>query len=167
ARGIATRRLHVSRAFHSALIEPALPGLRSSAARLPHHAPGIPIVSKRDGQFMTAAPQSDYWAEHARSPVQFAAGVRTLFDVGISTFVEIGPDVVLSRLGPGCLAVDAATTWVPSLCKGQDDWQAMMLALGRLYVAGAQVDFAHVDERARWPRLDLPTYPFEHQPYWI
>src|SRR5262249_43983813 len=107
--GIETRPLHVRRAFHSALIEPALPALRAVAGTMTHRALPIPLASTPTGQFFTVAPTPDYWAAHARRPVQFTAGIRTLRAAGITHFLEVGPDAVLCRLGPACLAAGSET----------------------------------------------------------
>lgn len=167
AHGIESRLLPVRRAFHSALIVDALPGLQDRAATLAHRPPSIPLVSNVSGEFFSAAPAANYWAQHARRPVQFAAGIRTLRAAGITHFIEVGPDAVLSRLGPTCLPSAAGTTWLSSLRRDRDDWGQMLASLGRLYVDGAKINWNEVDGRARPPRLDLPTYPFERFRYWV
>src|SRR5262249_19305432 len=84
--GIESRLLPVRRAFHSALIEAALPGLKELAATLTHGPPSLPLVSNVTGDYFSAAPPAGYWAEHARRPVQFAAGIRTLHATRITHF---------------------------------------------------------------------------------
>jgi acyl transferase domain-containing protein/acyl-CoA synthetase (AMP-forming)/AMP-acid ligase II/SAM-dependent methyltransferase/acyl carrier protein len=167
AHGIESRLLPVHRAFHSGLIEGALPGLQEMAATLPHSPPSIPMVSNVTGEFFSAAPSAGYWVEHARRPVQFAAGIRTLRAVGVTHLVEVGPDAVLCRLGPGCLKSTEGTAWLPSLRRDKDDWGQMLATLARLYVDGAKVNWAQVDGRTRRPWVDLPTYPFERFRYWV
>lgn len=167
ARGIETRPLHVRRAFHSALMEPALPELRELAATLMHGQPMIPLVSNLTGEFFAGAPAPDYWAEHARRPVRFADGIRTLRAAGITHFLEIGPDAVLSRLGPACLTSTVDTVWLSSLRRNADEGATMLDSLSRLYADGARVNWGQVDGRLRRPWIDLPTYPFERFRYWI
>ncbi len=167
AQGVETRLLHVRRAFHSSLIEPTLPGLRELAARMSHRPPSIPLVSNVTGAFFDAIPAPEYWAEHARRPVQFAAGIRTLHKAGITHFVEVGPDAVLSRLGPACLEAMEGTVWRSSLRRGGSDQAEMLAALGRLYADGANVSWEQMDGRPHRPRVDLPTYPFERFRYWV
>src|SRR5205807_629475 len=98
--GIGCRDVRAQRAFHSALIEPSLEPLRQAASGISHKPPRIGFVSDESGAFVTAAPDAAYWIRHARGPVRFAEGIRTLLAAGITHFVEIGPDAVLSRLGP-------------------------------------------------------------------
>jgi acyl transferase domain-containing protein/acyl-CoA synthetase (AMP-forming)/AMP-acid ligase II/SAM-dependent methyltransferase/acyl carrier protein len=167
ARGIETRPLHVRRAFHSALMEPALPGLRELAATMTHRQPTIPLVSNLTGEFFAGAPAPDYWAEHARRPVRFVDGIRTLRAAGITHFLEIGPDAVLSRLGPACLTTTVEKVWLSSLRRNADDGAAMLNSLGRLYADGAKVNWGQVDGRLRRLWIDLPTYPFERFHYWV
>ncbi len=172
AHGIESRLLKVRRAFHSALIEPALPGLRELAASLSHHQPGIPLVSNLSGDLITAV-SPDYWARHARGAVQFSAGIRTLQQAGITHFLEVGPDAVLSRLGPDCLqpgepgASAPGVFWLPSLRQGKADWEQMLTSLGRLYVDGADIHWQRLYDTPDWRTLSLPTYPFERFRYWV
>jgi microcystin synthetase protein McyG len=144
---IETRLLKVRRAFHSALIEPALPALTEMARSLTHRPPTIPLVSNVTGKVLSGGPTADYWAEHARKPVQLSAGLQTLHEMGITHFVEVGPEAVLSRLGPLCLPSSAAV-WLSSLRQSASDWTQMLSSLGRLYVDGARV---------RWEEL-LPRH---------
>jgi acyl transferase domain-containing protein/acyl-CoA synthetase (AMP-forming)/AMP-acid ligase II/SAM-dependent methyltransferase/acyl carrier protein len=167
ARGVETRPLHVNRAFHSARIEPALTALREWAAMMPHSSPSIPLVSNLTGDFFAATPAPDYWVEHARRPVQFATGIRALRAAGITHFLEVGPDAVLSRLGPLCLQATDNTVWLPSLRRGAEDGVQTLQSLSRLYVDGARVSWGQVDGRPRRPWVDLPTYPFERFRYWV
>jgi len=166
AHDIPTRLLRVRRAFHSALIDPALPGLRAAAAPLTHRGQAIPLVSNLTGLFMTGAPATDYWAEHARGTVQFAAGLETLRQAGITHFLEIGPDAVLSRLGPACLT-SADAVWLPSLRRGADDWSELLSSLARLYMAGARIDWERFHDGVPREHVALPTYPFQRQRYWL
>ena len=167
AYGIESRYVSAQRAFHSPLIEGALTGLRECAASIPQHMPTIPLISNLTGTFFTSAPTAEYWAKHARGTVQFAAGLTTLREAGITHFVEIGPDAVLSRLGPSCLKGSANTVWLPSLRRGKADWTELLGSLGRLYVDGANIDWVKFGDQPRWQRLPLPTYPFERFRYWI
>jgi len=141
-----------------------LPKLRDIASGITLQPPGIRLISNRTGDFFQAAPDAGYWAEHARMPVQFARGIQTLHEAGITHFLEIGPEAVLSRLGPTCLAGQDAT-WLPSLRRGKDDWQELLASLGKLYVDGAAIDWDRFDS-VRRRRLVLPTYPFQRQRYW-
>jgi acyl transferase domain-containing protein/acyl-CoA synthetase (AMP-forming)/AMP-acid ligase II/SAM-dependent methyltransferase/acyl carrier protein len=168
ADAVGARRLCVRQAFHSGLIEPALSGLRATAAKLDHSKPVIPLVSNLTGKFFTTAPTPDYWAEHARHAVRFADGIRTLCEAGITHFVEIGPDAVLSRLGPACLSENSKATWLPSMNRGSDDLTTLLSSLGRLHVDGARVGWdRYLAESHNRCDISLPSYPFDRHRYWI
>lgn len=155
--GIETRSLNVSRAFHSALIEPALDSLRRVAATLTHQPSRIAFVSNVTGD-VTATVTPAYWADHARASVRFAAGIRTLHQLGVTHYVEIGPAAVLSRLGPTCL-LGTEATWLSSA-----DDNELQRGLARLHVDGVNLNWPGIQPRGR--RISLPGYPFQHREYW-
>jgi acyl transferase domain-containing protein/acyl-CoA synthetase (AMP-forming)/AMP-acid ligase II/SAM-dependent methyltransferase/acyl carrier protein len=164
ARGIDSRLLRVTRAFHSALIEPALGGLRAAAARIVAHAPSVPLVSNLTGEFHGDAPTAGYWVDHARSPVRFEAGIRAMHRAGITHFVEIGPAAVLTRLGAACLdGTDAV--WLSSQRGEGDDGAEILRSLSRLHVDGAKLAWDRIAADGR--RISLPGYAFQRRPYWV
>src|SRR5262249_60953659 len=123
-------------------------------SELKHHPPRIALVSNVTGKVVQDLTNAEYWAEHARTPVQFAAGVRTLHDIGITHFVEVGPAAVLSRLGPTCLP-NAEATWLASMSGSGDD---RLRALARVHAGGAPIGWPAVQERGQ--RVRLAGYPF-------
>ena len=96
--GIASRKLHTSHAFHSAMMDPAIAPLARRIATVRLAAPVMPYVSTATGRWITAeeATSPDYWAKHCRVPVRFSDAVAELLDAGIDTLVEVGPGAVLS-----------------------------------------------------------------------
>lgn len=170
AQGISFRRLPVSHAFHSPLMDPVLDDFARIASGIPAQAPRLPLISNLTGQAFsrTAAPEPAYWVDHVRRPVRFNEMMHTLKQLGCEVFIEIGPAPVLTGMGQRCLP-EHLGPWLPSLRKGQPDLQVMLNTLGALYVYGAPVDWDgfHRDEAAR-PRLSgLPNYPFQRKRYWI
>ena len=165
--GRKAKRLKVSHAFHSPLMEPALDGLRSAARNLRSGHPGrAPVVSAVTGQ--PATPEQlgspDYWAEHARQPVRFADCLATLYGQGIRSFLEIGPGQGLAAIGQvNRLGPDA--TFTPCL-HGEAEERAVVMALAHLHARGTELD---------WPgffgpgvhRVGLPSYPFQRDRYWL
>ena len=114
ALGRRTRRLQVSHAFHSPLMEPMLQEFRALAAGLSYHAPRTLVVSEVTGALATADDlcSPEYWVRHVRQPVRFADSVRALQAQGVSRFVELGPDGMLSAMTSDCLSGDPADTAV-------------------------------------------------------
>ncbi|GGU31720.1 type I polyketide synthase [Lentzea flava] len=158
ARGRKTKRLPVSHAFHSPLMEPMLEDFRAAVTALEFAAPRIPVVSNVTGRIAGAElAEPEYWVRHVREAVRFADGVAALEEAGVTAFLEIGPDGVLSALVDGS---------VPALRKDRDETTAWLTALARLFVQGVDVDWAHAFEGTGAKRVDIPTYAFDHGHYW-
>ncbi|MFH9402517.1 SDR family NAD(P)-dependent oxidoreductase [Streptomyces sp. NPDC017638] len=178
--GRKTKRLEVSHAFHSPLMDPMLDAFAEVARSVPYGEAGTPFVSTVTGGPVPAAEPGgpEYWVRHVRQPVRFHDAVNALAADGVTTFLEVGPDGVLSAMGPNCLPADAGSvTFVPSLRGGADEAQSLTKAVVRLHAHGVAVDWAAfcgtpVDWSAaldgpRPPRTELPTYAFQRQRYWL
>ncbi|MBO3682727.1 type I polyketide synthase [Streptomyces sp. NEAU-YJ-81] len=171
--GCRTRRLAVSHAFHSARMEPMLEEFREAIADVSFAAPVIPLVSNVTGELadaeMVCSPE--YWVDHVRSAVRFADGVRALADYGVSTYLELAPDAVLSALVDDCLPEESVeeSVVVPSLRREGDEPRALLSAVARLHVAGVRVDLGALFGGAVPPvhLPDLPTYAFQRAHYWL
>nr|ADX66472.1 ScnS1 [Streptomyces chattanoogensis] len=164
--GRKTSRLRVSHAFHSPLMEPMLEEFRAVVTRLSFGTPTIPVVSNLTGR--PAGPEqlahADYWVRHAREAVRFADGIRALRAEGVTRFLELGPDGVLSAMARESASDDAVLA--PVLRKDRPEETALLGALAQLYVRGAGVDWTvlFAGSSARW--ADLPTYAFQHERFW-
>lgn len=167
-RGVKSIKLNVSHAFHSPLMDPMLDEFEQFASGISYNAPQIPIVSNLYGRVPDEADAftASYWRKHLREAVQFVDGIKAITDRGIATFVEAGPQATLSGMGARCVPKDSAV-WLPSLAKGQDDWQILLRSLQSLYVAGANVDWKGFDRPYTRSRVSLPTYPFAKQRHWL
>ncbi|MGQ4402732.1 SDR family NAD(P)-dependent oxidoreductase, partial [Streptomyces hayashii] len=159
--GRRSKRLRVSHAFHSSLMDPMLEEFRQVVAGLTFHEPVLPVVSNLTGEVADASRlcSPEYWVEHVRGTVRFHDGVQALRELKVSTFVELGPDGVLS----GMVAQDC----VPSLRREVPEVRALMNTLGQLHARGVEVDWETVFTGTGARRVDLPTYAFQHQRYWI
>jgi acyl transferase domain-containing protein/NADPH:quinone reductase-like Zn-dependent oxidoreductase/short-subunit dehydrogenase/acyl carrier protein len=168
-RGRRVKRLTVSHAFHSALMNPMLPEFRTITAGVGYAAPTIPIVSNVTGRLATAEQvmSPDYWTEHVRAAVRFCDGVRTLAEAGVTTFVELGPNGVLTGMAQGCLDDADGVIFAPALRKDKPEAHAVLAALGALWTRGATVDWAAQYTGTGAVDIDLPTYAFDHKHYWL
>ncbi|MFF2350912.1 type I polyketide synthase [Kitasatospora sp. NPDC058115] len=167
ARGAEVRRLRISTSSHSPLVEPVLEPLRTALEKVAFGAPRLPLVSNLTGRLWPwdRPLDTDYWLGHARQPVLFADGVRSLYELGYRTFLEVGPAPTLLGLVREVLTGDDVLM-LPSLRPKFDDWEVLLGSLGRLYVEGAEVDWAGFDRDYARARTPLPHYPFAATRCW-
>ncbi len=170
ARGWRTRRLSVSHAFHSRLMEPMLNEFRAAIVGLGWSAPRVPIVSNLTGAVADPSEIAgpDYWVRHVREAVRFGDAVATLHGLGVATVLEVGPDATLTAMAADTPA-DRTVHLVPVLRRDQSETVALVTALARLHVTGTAVDWTGwFTQHGQQPRtVDLPTYAFHHRRYWL
>nr|ALV82335.1 borrelidin type I polyketide synthase [Streptomyces rochei] len=166
--GARSRRLAVSHAFHSPLVEPMLGEFRRVVESVAFGVPSLRVVSNVTGAWVDPEEWGtpEYWVRQVREPVRFADGVATLLDAGVRTFVELGPAGALTSMVSHCAdATATSVTAVPTLRPDHDESRTVLSAAASLYVQGHPVDWAPLFPRAR--TVDLPTYPFQYQHYWM
>ncbi|MFJ9840208.1 SDR family NAD(P)-dependent oxidoreductase [Kitasatospora sp. NPDC101155] len=167
AAGHRTKRLRVSHAFHSPLMEPMLTEFRRIARVLEYTAPKIPIVSTVTGELCTEAVATpEYWVEHVAAQVRFAAAMDWLAAAGVDTFLEIGPDGVLCAMGQECLDGSPAV-FAPLLRREHPEPRQAVLALAAAYTTGVPVDWARFHAGRDGRRIELPNYPFQRKRFWL
>ncbi|WP_061289076.1 type I polyketide synthase [Herbidospora cretacea] len=159
ARFPTTKRLKVSHAFHSRLMDPMLADFRRAIDNLTFHPPVIGF---------TGPVTADQWVAHVREAVRFREAVEALEADGVTAFLEIGPDAVLTAMAADCLSERADdTVLVPALRSGQDEVETLITAVSRLHVHGVSPSWEAVFDGYAARRVDLPTYAFQRQRHWL
>lgn len=165
--GRRVHRLAVSHAFHSALMEPMIAEFTAVAAELSVGLPTIPVISNVTGQLVADDfASADYWARHIRAVVRFGDSVRSAHCAGASRFIEVGPGGGLTSLIEASLA-DAQIVSVPTLRKDRPEPVSVMTAAAQGFVSGMGLDWASAFSGYRPKRVELPTYAFQHQKFWL
>ncbi|MDG5802522.1 SDR family NAD(P)-dependent oxidoreductase [Streptomyces ossamyceticus] len=172
ARGRRTVRLRVGHAFHSPLVEPMLDDFRRAAEKVTFRPPRIPVVSAVTGRLAEAGElcSPEYWVRHARLPVRFADTVRWLAANGVSAFLEVGPHPALITTAEDCHpgpGNGTAPLFTAATRAGEPEPETLLSAAARLHVRGARIDWPTVFEGTGARRVELPTYAFQRQRYWL
>ncbi|HEX5717349.1 MAG TPA: condensation domain-containing protein [Thermoanaerobaculia bacterium] len=172
ARGVVSRALHTSHAFHSAMTEPILDRFRTLVERVELSPPALPYISNLTGDWVTAAQATDpgYWTEHLRRPVRFANGIGLLLAQPDLVLLEVGPGrslVSLARQQEELAGIDRVVVSMRHPRDGGSDLAYLLAALGRLWRAGIAYDGARFWAGERRRRVPLPAYPFERRRHWI
>ncbi|MFF2851895.1 type I polyketide synthase [Streptomyces sp. NPDC058001] len=167
ARGHKTKRLRVSHAFHSPHMDAMLDDFRTVAESITYHAPHLPVISNLTGH--PAEPDDlcspDYWVRHVRGAVRFADGVRELARLGVTVFLELGPDGVLAALSEESLDQHPDAVAVPLLRKDRSEDETVITAVATAYAHGVDVNWQTLLPRGR--RVPLPTYAFQRRRHWL
>ncbi|HEU5470757.1 MAG TPA: SDR family NAD(P)-dependent oxidoreductase [Actinophytocola sp.] len=148
-----TKRLAVSHAFHSPHMDPMLAEFAAICETLTYQPPRIPVVTSGE------VTDPEHWVRHVRDTVRFADGIAWLRAQGVATFVELGPDGVLSAMVPDGIAVPVSRA-------GRDETETVLGALATVHVHGVDVRWDRVFAGWGGRRVDLPTYAFQHERFW-
>ncbi|NEO31126.1 MAG: SDR family oxidoreductase [Symploca sp. SIO3C6] len=172
SQGIECRRLHTSHAFHSPMMEPILEPFTQRVKQVKLQPPQIPYISNVTGTWITSqqATNPSYWANHLRQTVRWGESLQELLKQPAQILLEIGPGRTLTTLAkrhPDKKAEQVALSSVRHPQEAGSDVEFLLKALGRLWLAGVEVDWSGFYSHEQRHRLPLPTYPFERQRYWI
>ena len=168
-RGVASKALNTSHAFHSAMMDPVVAPFTDLLRTTRQRAPQIPYVSNVTGQWITAeeATSPEYWAGHVRQTVRFSDGAGELLKDSRRILLEVGPGQTLLQLVRQHPDRKAEQPVVSTLGASREQELPNLLAsVGRLWLAGAALDWRGFYENEHRQRMVLPTYPFERKRYW-
>ena len=166
-RGVRCRKLSVSHAFHSRMLEPVLEEFGAGLAGVEFREPAVPVISNLTGK--VAGPgeiDAGYWVRHARNPVRFLDGLRTVAGLGVDVLLEIGPDRTLGNLATAAALAPAGGV-TASLRRGTSERDALLGAVRTLYLAGQDFPWRRIPAAAGSPPpAPAPRYPFDDKRYW-
>jgi acyl transferase domain-containing protein len=168
-RDIANRLLVTSHAFHTPMMDAALPPFREEVRKVALHPPQLPILSTRTGAPLTAAQATDpeYWVGQLRDAVRFRGAVRHALEDGAALFLELGPRGSLSALVRQHDQV--VKDKIPAVAVLSDSPESELgtaaAAAGQLWTAGLGLSWR--PDTGRRNRVLLPTYPFERHRFWV
>ncbi|NUP28135.1 MAG: SDR family NAD(P)-dependent oxidoreductase, partial [Nocardia sp.] len=169
--GVRSARLRVSHAFHSVLMEPMLAEFRTVAEGLAYRSPSIRFVPTSDAAAGAQPSDPGYWVEQVRACVRFAPGVDTLVAAGARRFLELGPDAVLTAMTRECLAehpeIEAGSLVAAAARRTADEVTQFTRMLVQAHNAGVEVEWQPLFAGRNTDRVELPTYAFQRQRYWL
>jgi acyl transferase domain-containing protein/acyl carrier protein len=174
-RGVETRRLHTSHAFHSEMMDPILEAFTARVRAVKLSPPKLPYISNVTGTWVEAAQATDprYWTEHLRKAVRFSEGVQALRAEPGRVFLEVGPGQALGMLvrqGEDKSAEKPVRQPVLATMgrpKDKQELRALLQAVGGLWQAGVQIDWPKLHPGEKRRRVVLPTYPFQRERHWV
>ena len=162
--GIGFKKLKVSQAFHTPLMEPILDAFREVLKEVKFNSPKIPVISNITGKIMDEAFDTEYWINHILSSVKFEQSIKYLFDKAVDVLIECGPDRVLSRMASG-VQTQSARTILSLSDRKMESFDVCLTALSSLFTLGFNVDFEKFESEIYYNKLQLPSYPFERKTY--
>ena len=197
-RGRRTKRLRVSHAFHSPRMDAMLEEFGRVATSVSYSEPRIPLISNLSGGRVSGEElcTAGYWVRHVRETVRFADGVAWLLGEGVRSFLELGPDGVLSAIveecvddrrrraqdgagggaeagadaGKGAAPVTAPAAPVvatPVLRSGRPETRSLLTGMAEVWVGGVGVEWDRLFAGAGARRVRLPSYAFQRDRYWL
>lgn len=161
--GVECKRLNISSAFHSPLVEQIIPEFTKYVRGLHFQKPNISFVSNLTGKkddFEVVNPE--YWVKHIRNTVLFKDSLDFLKKEGVGLFIEVSPKITLSHM-----IVDADAKAFSSLINTDNSPDEFFDALGNVYKSGIKIDFSNWYRNVNLRKISIPTYTFDRKKYWI
>lgn len=170
--GIDFRLVPIDVAAHSPAVEPILEAFQRFVAGLERKPPTRPFVSGVTGTWITVEDAVDpkYWARHLRQTVRFYDALRTLLDGAPTALLEVGPGRSLTSAAQQVVEPAARGAVISSMRARQDDADDQaewLMALGKLWLSGVELDWARLHGGEPRARVSLPGYPFARNRHWL
>lgn len=173
-KGKRTKLLETSYGFHSSQMDAILGDFRDVVADIRLSNPEIPVVSTLLGQVVSSPGviDSEYMIRQTRQPVQFVQAIHQcmelISDEKDAFWVEIGPSPQCVNMVRSIVSVQADKL-LHSLDQRRDDWLALGDSLAKAYRGGLGISWSeyHKDFEHVLSLLELPSYHFDMQSYWL
>ncbi|MFJ3712565.1 type I polyketide synthase [Streptomyces sp. NPDC090053] len=168
--GVRARRVAVDYASHSAAMEELRERLAAELSGVSPRAGRVPVVSSVSGGYVDPLTMDGgYWFTNLRERVRFADAVECLAEDGFGVFVEVSSHPVLTGAVEELLEARGGGQGVVagSLRRGEGGTERFLTSVAELWVRGAEVDWSAAFHGTRPHVVDLPTYPFQRQHYWL
>ena len=171
-KGLETRRLHTSHAFHSTMMLPVATPFVEQIKQAKLHSPNIPFISNVTGTWITAeeATNPEHWRKELLQPVRFADGIRALLQKHDGILLEVGAGRTLSTLARQQTSIQESLVTQTSLRHPHDpssDVAFFLNTLARLWVAGANVNWSELYAREQRRHIALLAHPVDRQHNWM
>ncbi|HKP55149.1 MAG TPA: beta-ketoacyl synthase N-terminal-like domain-containing protein, partial [Polyangiales bacterium] len=167
ARSVFCRRINVDYASHSSQMDPLLPGLQRELSTLSPRTGEIPLYSTVEGRRLEGAElDGSYWCRNLREPVRFDRALTQLLEDGHGVFVEVSPHPLFGGALHSASEVRGGVV-IGSLAREQGELSSLLRGLGELHAHGCAVDWKHVLGAYGGRRVDLPTYAFQRERFWL
>lgn len=173
SKGIASRMLATSHAFHSSMMDPMLREFTEACSNKLHRSPCIHWISSCTGKEITSADLADasYWSRQLRQTVLFQSALDRLLEKSSNyVFLEVGPGRALNqfvRQHPAQIPANRVIATLGDSEKSVGENEASLIALGRLWLSGGKPAWGQLHAKEQRYRVPLPTYPFERRRYWV
>ncbi|MEU1510381.1 SDR family NAD(P)-dependent oxidoreductase, partial [Kitasatospora sp. NPDC005748] len=168
-RGVRARRIPVDYASHTSQVERLREELLAVLAPVEPGPAEVPFYSTVEERWLTGAElDADYWYRNLRRTVAFEPATRALAEQGHGVFVEVSPHPVLTASLQETLEAAGIQGIVTGSLRRDDGGPARFLgSLAEVHVQGRPVDWAAAFGGPPARRVELPTYPFQRQRYWL
>ncbi|EXU61479.1 acyl transferase, partial [Streptomyces sp. PRh5] len=169
AAGIRARTINVDYASHSNHVDPVEHQLLDALAGIQPHTGPVQMVSTVTGELIDHQQlDANYWWRNLRRPVEFETATRNLLATGHHLFIEISPHSVMAFGLEGTIeATQADAAVVTTLRRDDGGLDRMTTSLAQAHTHGAPVDWNTYFAPTHPQPVPLPTYPFQHQRYWL
>lgn len=161
--------LKVSHGYHSYLMEEAAKQFANEFAKIKLYPPKQPFVSNITGDFINAndAINPNYWSQHIRQKVQFAAGIQTIYNhFNNPFFIQVGPGKELLNFVKQSYPSNTNSAAIISKPSNTYNFAVKNQILSKLWTHGCNLDFSlYLDKQKNYNIARLPRYYFDSKPY--